>query len=151
MIWWLIAILLFTTFAFFKIKRWTKHKNIVGKKVLVNYFDQNTDFETIFPLTGTVTRKIKVSSQDFFIVQFDKSFVYHNREFDQITIKERHVGHYIGDNGEIHVHVFLPKEQPAKDHYQLTDFEHVVWATITMHSADPKIKSPDFWGIRHDR
>jgi len=122
---------------FLKVKRRAKHKTIVGKKVVVNYFDQNSDFEKIFPMTGTVTRKIKVGSQDFFIVQFDKSFVYRNRDFSQIATKERHAGNYIGDKGEIHVHVCLPKEELTKDQYQFTDFDHVVWATITM--VDPKI------------
>lgn len=130
MIWWIVLILIFAVWFYLKIKRNIKHKDIVGKKVLVNYFDQNTDFETIFPLTGTVTEKIKVGSQDFFIVQFDESFVYHNRDFDNIAIKERHAGHYIGDNGEIHVHVCLPKKELKQGHYELTDLDHVVWAII---------------------
>src|SRR6267378_4394486 len=123
MIWWIILILIFAIWLYFRIKRSVKHKNIVGRKVIVSYFDQNTDFETIFPMTGTVTRKIKVGSQDFVIVQFDKSFVYHNRHFNQITIKERHAGSYIGDNGEIHVHVCLPKKELTQDHYELSDFD----------------------------
>jgi hypothetical protein len=130
MIWWILPILVFAIWLYFKFNRSVKHKDIIGKKVLVNYFDQNTDFESIFPMTGAVTGKIKVGNQDFFVVQFDKSFVYHNRDFDKIAIKERHAGNYIGSDGEIHVHVCLPKKELTKDNYELTDFDHVVWATI---------------------
>ena len=130
MTWWIIPILILGFWLYLKFKRTEKHKNILGKKVLVEYFDQNTDFETIFPLTGKVTEKIKVGNQDFFVVQFDKSFVCDNSNFDKIVIKERHAGYYIGGEGEIHVHVCLPKKELTKDHYELSDFDHVVWATI---------------------
>lgn len=130
MTWWIIPILILGFWLYLKFKRTAKHKNIIGKKVLVEYFDQNTDFKTIFPLTGKVTEKIKVGSQDFFLVLFDKSFVYDNSNFDKIVIKERHLGYYIGGDGEIHVHVSLPKKELTKDHYELSDFDHVVWATI---------------------
>jgi len=46
------------------------------------------------------------------------------------VIKERHAGYYIGGEGQIHVHVLLPKIDLQKDLYNLTDFDHVVWATI---------------------
>ncbi len=130
MIWWAIAILIFAIWIYFKFRRSIKHKNIIGKRVLVSYFDQNTDFERIFPLTGTVTKKIKVGSQGYFVVQFDKSFLYHNRDFDKIIIKERHAGYYIGGHGEIHVHVCLPMKELNQDRYELIDLDHVVWATI---------------------
>ena len=130
MIWWLILVLTIAILVFLAFRQTNKHKAIVGKKVLVNYFDQNTAFETIFPLTGTVTGIIKVGRQNFFVVQFDKPFVYHNKGFDKIAITERHAGYYIGGSGEIHVHVCLPKKDFKLDHYELTDFDHVVWATI---------------------
>ena len=130
MIWWTIPILIFAFWLYLKVKRTAKHISIIGKKVRVDYFDQNTNFETIFPLTGTITNKIRVGNQDFFTLQFDKSFCYENKDFDKIVIRERHAGHYIGDNGEIHVHVLLPKRKLTQDYYELTDFDHVVWATI---------------------
>lgn len=128
--WLIIPILILVFWLYLKFKRTTKHKTIIGRKVLVEYFDQNTNFETIFPLTGTVTQKIKVGSQDFFVVQFDSTFVYNNSDFDKIVVKERHAEHYIGEKGEIHVHVCLPKNELTQDKYELTDFDHVVWATI---------------------
>ena len=67
MIWcWILLILIIGLWLYSKFKRTERHKNIIGKKVLVEYFDQNCDFETIFPLTGTVMRKIKVGNQNFF-------------------------------------------------------------------------------------
>lgn len=130
MIWWIFTILIFALWLYFKFNRSIKHKDIIGKKVLVSYWDQNTDFEAIFPMTGILTEKIKVGTQDFFIVQFDKSFVYHNRDYEKIAIKERHIGNYIGSDGEVHVHVFLPKKELMQDQYELADFDHVVWATV---------------------
>src|SRR5690606_32774674 len=108
--WLIIPILILMFWLYLKFKRTMKHKTIIGRQVLVEYFDQNTNFETIFPLTGTVTQKIKVGSQDFFVVQFDKPFVYESYQYDKIVIKERHAGHYIGADGEIHVHVCLPRK-----------------------------------------
>lgn len=130
MTWLTISILFLMSWLHPKFKRIMKHRSIIGRKVLVAYFDQNMKFETIFPLTGTVTRKIKVGSQDFFVVQFDTTFDYDNSDFDKIVIRERHAGYYIGDEGEIHVHVCLPKNELTQDKYELTDFDHVVWATI---------------------
>ena len=130
MTWLIIPILILGFWLYLTLKRKMKHKTIIGRQVLVKYFDQNTNFETIFPLTGTVTRKIIVDGQDFFVVLFDEPFVYESYDYDKIVIKERHVGYYIGADGEIHVHVCLPRKELIQDKYELTDFDHVVWATI---------------------
>jgi hypothetical protein len=130
MIWGILLTLVLGLWLYFKFQRTERQKRIIGKRVLVEYFDQNYHFETIFPLTGTVTKKIPVGKQTFFVVQLDKSFCYENKDFDKIVIRERHAGFYIGDEGEIHVHIFLPKKELTKEHYDLTDFDHVVWATI---------------------
>ena len=130
MIGWIVLFLIFAIWLYFTIRRSATHKHIIGKKVVVKYFDQNTDFETIFPLTGIVTEKIRVGSQNFFVVQFDEPFFYRGRDFQKIAIKERHVGKYIGGNGEIHVHVCLPKKELHQNHYELADFDQAVWATV---------------------
>ena len=130
MTWLIIPILILVFWLYLKFKRTMKHKTIIGRQVLVEYFDQNTNFETVFPLIGTVTQKIKVGSQDFFVVQFDKPFVYESYDYDKIAIKERHAGHYIGADGEIHVQVCLPRKELKQDKYEITDFDHVVWASI---------------------
>ena len=96
MTWFIFLIFILVFWLYFKFKRTTNHKTIIGRQVHVEYFDQNANFERIFPLTGTVSQKIKVGSQDFFVVQFHDTFVYENSEFDKIVIKERHAGHYIG-------------------------------------------------------
>ncbi len=130
MTWLIIPVLILGFWLYQKLKKRIKHKTIIGRQVLVEYFDQNTSFETIFPLNGTVTQKIKVGNQDFFVVQFASSFAYENYDFDKIIIKERHAGHCIGADGEIHVHVCLTRKELKQNKYELTDFNHVVWATI---------------------
>lgn len=130
MTWWIAPILMVAVWVYFKIKRLVNHKSIIGKQIMVNYFDQNIGFETIFPLIGTVTEKIKANSERFFIVCFDQSFHYQNNGFDKIIIKERHTGKYIGADGEIHVHVYLPTKDLPKTHYERADFVPVAWAII---------------------
>jgi hypothetical protein len=107
-----------------------EYKNVIGKKLVVSYFDQNYNFEKIFPLTGIISEKILVGNQDFYIVQFEKSFSYNNNDFNKIVMTERQAGFFIGDDGEIHVHVLLPKNGLTKDHYEFSDFDHVVWAIV---------------------
>lgn len=77
MTWLIIPILVLVFLLYLKFKAGTE-TTIIGRQALVEYFDQNTDFENIFPLTGTVTQKIKVGIQDFFVVKFDHKFVYDN-------------------------------------------------------------------------
>lgn len=130
MTWLIIPFLIIVLWLYLMFKRAMKHKTIIGRRVLVEYFDQNTNFEIIFPLCGTVTQKIKVGNNTFFVIEFEKSFVYERCDYDKIAIKERHAGYYIGAEGEIHVHVCLPRKELKQDRYELTDFDHVVWATI---------------------
>lgn len=106
------------------------NKTKIGRKILVEYFDQNYNFESIFPLTGIIIEKIKVGNRDHFVVHPDKSFYYKNKDFDKIVITERHAEHNIGSDGEIHVHVLLPTTELTKNNYEFTDFDHVAWATI---------------------
>lgn len=117
------------------------HKTIIGTQVLVEYFDQNEEFENIFPLKGKFVQKIKIGSRYFFVVQFDKPFVYKGNHYDKIVITERHAGYYIGVDKEVHVHVLLPKKELKQEKYQLTDFDHVVWATIKTCESENKKQS----------
>lgn len=55
MIWWIIPVVILGFWIYLKFKRTFKHKNVIDKKVIADYFDQNYNFETIFPLIGTIT------------------------------------------------------------------------------------------------
>ena len=107
-----------------------QYKNIIGKKILVHYADHNIKFETIFPLTGIIAEIIKLDNRNCPVVVFETPFTYNNDEFVKMVIKERHEGVQIGDDGEVHVHVLLPKGKFNKTVYSSSDFNHVVWATI---------------------
>lgn len=131
MAWWQIIIgLILTWIIYFKAKKYFKHRQAIGQRVIIEYADQNTDFETIFPKTGTIIGFIKVGKKNMFILDLDTSFGYGEGDFKKIIIAERHVGCYIGTKGEIDVHVLLPKMELTKDKYLLNDFYHVVWARI---------------------
>ena len=58
MIWWIVLAVILGFWLIFRFKRILKHKNVIGKKVIVKYFDQNYHFEKIFPLIGIITKKI---------------------------------------------------------------------------------------------
>jgi hypothetical protein len=130
MIWWIIFVLILGFWIYLLFKRTMRHINVIGTRIIVKYFDQNIKFETIFPLAGTITKKLVVGDQDFFLVQFDNGFTYNYKYYDKILIKERHVGYKIGGFGESYVQVFLPKQELKNDSYELTDFDPVVWASI---------------------
>ncbi|MGY3052231.1 hypothetical protein ACVWYG_000421 [Pedobacter sp. UYEF25] len=112
-------------------EEFSTNKKVIGNRVTINYFDQNYNFETIFPKKGIITETIKVESQKMFVLELDNHFEYKNLDYKIIVLTERHAGHHIGDNNEVHVHVLLPKTELNKDTYKIADFDHVVWATLT--------------------
>jgi len=126
-------------FSYFKSKT-TTGQNIFGQRVTVEYFDQNYHFETIFPINGILTNKIKIDNGEYYVVELDKSFTYDNLEYKKIIIKERHVGYHIGIDNEVHVHVLLPKAILNKESYSLDQFDHVVWAIVTSDKIKNKRK-----------
>lgn len=131
MTWWQIIIgLLIAWIIYFKTKKFFANKKSIGQRMTIDYSDQNNNFETIFPKKGIITRAIKVENQKMFVLELDDQFSYENEDYKRIVIKERHVGHYIGDDNEVHVHVLLPKIELNKDRYKFDDFEHAVWATV---------------------
>ena len=99
-------------------------------KIIIEYLDQNYHFEKIFPLHGTIINTLNIAQKKFFLVQIDRPFTYLDVLYDQIVIKERHVGHYIGPKKETHVLVLLPKTSLNEKEYSLEQFDHVVWATV---------------------
>jgi hypothetical protein len=131
MTWWQIIIgLILTWITYLRTKKYINHRRAIGQTITIKYADQNFSFETIFPKTGKITKLIKVGKQIMFILDLDISFGYDKGNFKEIVIAERHVGSYIGTNAEIDVHVLLPKMKLTKEKYLITDFDHVVWATI---------------------
>jgi hypothetical protein len=132
MIWWQILIgLIVAWIIYLKIKKFFANIKAMGQRMTIDYFDQNYNFETIFPKKASIVKTIKVGGQKMFVLELDQQFGYKNGDFKEIVIKERHAGHYIGDRKEVHVHVFLPKTDLHKDEYKFDDFDHVVWATVT--------------------
>jgi hypothetical protein len=114
----------------FKLRKLIGHRKIIGRRVTVNYCDQNYHFVTIFPLEGIVTKSIKIGKLDYFIIKLDKSFSYDNNDYDTIVVKESASGQALGISKETKVYVLLPKVKFDKEQYIFEEFEHVVWATV---------------------
>ena len=132
MTWWQITIVLILAWIIYlKTKKKLLNRKAIGQRVVIDYFDQNYNFETIFPIKGTITQIIKIGRQKLFLLDLDEKFDYKKSDFKKIVIAERHVGHYIGSAEEVHIHVLLPKTELNKDKYKIDDFDHVVWATVT--------------------
>ncbi len=131
-IWVYIIFILIFIWVLIKVKKIIGHKKIIGKRVTVDYFDQNMAFETIFPPTGTVTKSIKVNTTTFFLIKLDTEFTYDNSVFDTIAVRERAVGQVLGYDRETDVHVLLPKTKLDKEKYSSSEFDHVVWATLEL-------------------
>ena len=106
------------------------HGKAIGMRYSIHYFDQNVNFESIFPLNGTISDKIRIGKGLYFVFKLDQPFTYELGNFDTICIRERHLGFYIGSKKTIHVHVFLPKITLNKKEYDFNQFDHVVWAEI---------------------
>ena len=118
---------------YFKLKKFFVNRKAIGQRVMINYFDQNDHFESIFPKKGAILKTIQVCRQKMFVLVLDEQFTHNHGNFKKIAVKERHAGSYIGDHDEVHVHVLLPKYDVRlnQDKYSFSDFDHVVWATVT--------------------
>ena len=129
--WIIILLLIFILWRLYLwFKKWYLNKKAIGKRFSIHYFDQNINFENIFPLNGIITEKIKIGKGLFFVMKLDNSFAYDFGNCDTICIRERHLGFYIGSKKPVHVHVLLPKIDLNLKKYKFKQFDHVVWAEI---------------------
>lgn len=127
----IILTLLASWTIYLRLKRKIQNGRAIGQRVVLGYSDQNTDIEKEPPRTGLIKGKIKIEkTDDNFIVKLDRPINYDNYDFDEIVIRHRHVGHYIGSTSEIDVHLLLPRVKLVKDKYLFDDFSHVAWLTL---------------------
>lgn len=127
----IILILVTSWIIYLQLKSKIQNRRAIGQRVVLKYADQNATIEKELPRTGLIKRKIKIEkTDDNFLVKLDRPINYDNYDFDEIVIRHRHVGHYIGSTNEVDVHLLLPRVKFVKDKYQLDDFSHVAWLTL---------------------
>ena len=127
----IILTLLASWTIYLRLKSKIQNERAIGQRVVLKYADQNTTIENELPRTGLIKSKIKIEKTgDNFLVKLDRPINYDNYDFDEIVIRHRHVGRYIGSTNEIDVHLLLPRVKLVKDKYQFDDFSHVAWLTL---------------------
>lgn len=126
-----ILVLLASWVFYLHLKSKIQNGRAIGQRVVLKYADQNTEIENQLPRTGLIKRKITIGkTYDSFIIKLDEPINYDNNDFDEIVVRHRHVGRYIGSTSEIHVHLLLPRVELVNDTYQIDDFIHVAWLTL---------------------
>lgn len=127
----IILTLLTALTAYFQLKSKIQNKRSIGQKIILEYADQNDTIASELPRTGVIKDKIKIGKTgDNFVVKLDRPIHFDNYDFDEIIVKHRHVGHYIGSTKEVDVHLLLPRVKLVKDKYLIDDFSHVAWLTL---------------------
>lgn len=126
-----ILTLLASWIVYLQLKSKIQNGRAIGQRVVLKYADQNTTIENQLPRTGLIKRKIAIGkTENNFLIKLDQPINYDNNDFDEIIVKHRHVGRYIGSKSEINVHLLLPKVELIKDTYQVDNFSHVAWLTL---------------------
>ena len=114
-----------------KIKKRELNKVAVGRKVLLTYADHNDLIKTELPRTGIIQRMMKIGSKsDNFVIILDDPMVFNNYSFNEVVVRERILGSYIGSNKETGVHLLLPKQVGVKDRETGESFDHAAWLNI---------------------
>ena len=104
---------------------------IEGKRVKLEYGDQNDAFVSIFPREGKILTRHKTENvDDWYLVELDKPFQYEGEKNKIILIRSRWQGKKIGRLGVTSVFVLLinNKEDVSHTEINIDNFNHVVWA-----------------------
>jgi hypothetical protein len=126
-----ISTLLAVWIIYLRLKGTIQNRRAIGQKVILKYADQNDSIAKELPRTGVIKEKIRIEkTDDNFVIKLDKPINFENDDFNEVVIRHRHVGQYIGSTKEIDVHLLIPRVSLAKDKYLTDDFSHVAWLTI---------------------
>lgn len=109
-------------------------EKLIGKKIQIEYGDQNINFEKIFPKTGEIiSRHITDNVDDWFLVKLDEPFEYNGRNNDKILIRSRWEEATIKDS-DVSVFVLLiPHAELIKyEKIDVEEFEHVTWGKTNL-------------------
>jgi hypothetical protein len=113
---------------------------IVGKRLRIEYADQNESFAPFLPRAGTVIRRCVTTTGDsnWIHVLLDTGFDFQAKSGDSLRfrlidcneflIHPRHIGEQIGEKQPAAVFVLLvSSEQRLVDPLDLKEFHHVAW------------------------
>ena len=117
-----ISTLLTVWIIYLRLKGTIQNRRAIGQKVILKYADQNDSIAKELPRTGVIKEKIRIEkTDDNFVIKLDKPINFENDDFNEVVIRHRHVGQYIGSTKEIDVHLLIPRDSLAKDKYLIDD------------------------------
>ena len=118
-------------------------KNPVGKRIKVEYFDQDENFAKCLPRTGIIKSQVRISNnkKNWFSVYLDEPIDYqiklsesHNYKLlhcREILISSRWEDYEIGSNKSTSVSILLPIndnwQNSHKNFYDFSDFKLIAW------------------------
>ena len=107
---------------------------LIGKKIVLEYGDHNTDFESIFHRSGKITsRHITDNVNDWYLVNLDEPFDYNGRVNTQVLIRSRWKGVKIQDDDASVFVLLIPDPELITDEkINFEDYEHVVWGSTRL-------------------
>jgi hypothetical protein len=107
---------------------------VLGQKVRVEYFDQNSDFERCFPSqTCEVVRQFSSidGAKDWFLLKLEQPFVYRESKNTHLLVRSRWEGYEIGGVEPTSVFILLiPNEEFLREPIDIEKFNHVAWGMI---------------------
>lgn len=116
-----------------RIKKFELNKAAVGRKVLLSYTDRNDIIKAEMPRTGVIKRMLRIGRKmDNFVIKLDEPIVFNNSNFNEVVVRERILGSYIGSNKKTDVHLLLPKGKDISEKEKWDSFEHVAWLNIRL-------------------
>jgi len=107
-------------------------KNLIGRTISIEYFDQNNDFESIFPRTGRIlSRHITDNANDWYLIDLDEPFKYNGRNNNQLLIRSRWEGETL-KNTSVFVLLIPDQELVKNEIINIDEFEHVAWGSTKL-------------------
>lgn len=108
-------------------------KNLIGEKIVIEYFDQNENFKAICPQSGKIVREhIDQYKNVWYLIKLDKPIDYYPHEYTHFLVRSRWVGYDIKGDKPTSVFVMLIPDEKAleKNPININDFEMAFWGMV---------------------
>lgn len=121
---------------------------MIGKRIVLQYYDQNERMQEFLPRVGTIVRR-DVSGDwgdNWFLVKLDQPFDYEGAQtvragtiqtlpgvfqVSHFLIRSRWVGEEIGPDAEVSVFVLVVKQpHPEGEIFEASDYPWGCWGTV---------------------
>jgi hypothetical protein len=116
--------------------------NLVGKRIWLDYFDQNTKFEQAYtPQACEVLRRMMSvdGADDWYLVKLNKAFTYEGFEYANLLIRSRWAGCKIGGKQETSVFILLaPDADRLSNPFELDTSLYLAWGMASPDSAESR-------------